>query len=131
MLPSRETREGMSITFWMGLTFLVLIALAIFVSLVAYPAILNWQREAVQHSNAYVQSKVAQMSDLKASYERLDVQIALYQNNPAVQDAYKAQQAAIVDQMWQTYDLIPEDIRRDVVPQDIRTFLATHSRSGK
>ncbi|HSX39250.1 MAG TPA: hypothetical protein VLI92_01530 [Candidatus Saccharimonadales bacterium] len=128
MIPNRETREGMSITFWMSVTVIAVIALATFISLVAYPYILNKQREAVQHSQQYVTSQVTALTTLKAQYDVLETKKVEQAGNADVVAAYNAQESAIIGQMWETYNLIPEDVRSQVVPQNIRTFLSSHPR---
>lgn len=127
-LPDQETREGMGITFWLGTAFIALIALVFAAYYIALPWFLNQDRYATQHSNAYVQSKVTELGDLKAQYLRLDAEVAKVSDKPELVDAYRAQQNSVLRQMWNTYDLIPSDIRSESVPQHIRSFLAEHSR---
>ncbi|MBI4137308.1 hypothetical protein HY469_04565 [Candidatus Roizmanbacteria bacterium] len=127
----RETRSAMRFVFWIGLTVIVLVVIASATGLITLPWVYNIEREAVQHSNVYVQSKVKELSDLKAQYERLEVQAAKYENNESVAKAYRSQQAAVVNQMWDAYDLIPQDIRGDVVPDHIRSFLSQHPRTDE
>lgn len=127
----RETRGVMGFVFWVGLTIIILVVIASATGLITLPWVYNIQREAVQHSNPYVQSKVKELSDLKAQYERIEVEATKYKDNEDVAKSYRSQQAAVINQMWDAYDLIPQDIRGEVVPDHIRSFLSQHSRSGQ
>lgn len=84
--------------------------------------VLNLQRLAVQHSNAYVQTKQAELMTYMEAYQKLDVEIAKYQDYPAVVKASKARQEGILDQMRQEVRLIPAD----AVPTSVRAFLSSH-----
>lgn len=121
----------MSFVFWVGLTGLALLGIAVFTGNVTLPWQINVQREAVQHSNPYVQSRVTELSAGVAQYARLETQAAKYAENAPVAVATRAQQAALVNRMWIAYDLIPPDIRGEVVPEYIRAFLAKHPRGGE
>ncbi len=126
LIPNRETREGMSVTFWLLMAVVAVLVVIGVIVYGTYQTRINIERGAVQHSNQYTQSKVTQLSDLKAQYTDLDTKIVLYKDNEDVVTAYKAQQIAILQQMWQAYDLIPVDIVSDVVPNNIKAFLNAH-----
>ena len=84
--------------------------------------IINLHRENIQSSQQYTESQVQRLQNLYTEYNSLDVKIAEAGEDSALVDALKAQQKALVSQMETIADLIPES----EVPQDIRTFLATH-----
>jgi len=84
--------------------------------------LINLHRENIQSSQQYTEAQVQRLQNLYTEYNSLGVKIAEAGENSALVDALKAQQKALVSQMETIADLIPES----EVPQDIRTFLATH-----
>lgn len=126
MLPDRETRWAMSFIVWIGVAFLVVVALFVGVRYVALPFLFNLERSATQHSNPYIQSKVSQLVDLKAQYERLETDAAKFKDDPTVVQAIRGQQKAVLQQMREAYALVPDDAK-EAVPASIKSFLASTS----
>ena len=84
---------------------------------------LGIQREVVQHSQQYVETKLNLLWSLYNSWTRLDAEIAEATDSGVV-EAKKAQQVATFSQMKQEASMIPED----TVPQEIREFIETKGR---
>jgi len=124
-MMDKETVSAANFTFWVVLAFIAALLVGGGIWLLTRPAQLNIEREAIQHSNAYIQSKVSRMTDLKAEYLRLDSKANEFSGNESVVASLRAQQKAILDQMWEAYNLIPNDARNSV-PQNIREFLNEH-----
>jgi hypothetical protein len=127
-MPDAETRSAMGGIFWLGIAVIALFVVAALVYWVIYPTAINWQRNAVQHSNQYQQTRVQELTDGLSQYNRMETEKAKYAGNPDVVAGYEAQQAQLVHKMWITYDLIPNDIKGNVVPGEVQMFLASHPR---
>lgn len=80
------------------------------------------EREGIQQSPGYVQSKQTTLVDLKAEYQRLETEAAKYAGNDKVVSEIRAQQNQVLNQMRQEAALIPES----EIPGDVRRFLAEH-----
>jgi hypothetical protein len=119
----KEIIASSALVVWISVLVFALVICSTFGYLFFYKDILNLQREAVQHSNEYEQSKVTELVQTYDRYVYLDTQIALYQGHQTIIMSFKGQQAAAVKRMCQAYSLIPNDIRNDVVPLYIIQFL--------
>lgn len=110
-----------------GATWLILLAGVIGVgaiSLVAkavfMPANIAIEREAVQQSQQYNETKTRLLNDLYEDVLRLDVEI-LEATNPSVADAKRAQRAQAIRQMREESQLMAQS----QIPEVISTFLTT------
>lgn len=108
---------------WALLAIVVASIIGTLVYLTVYVDILNLKREAVQHSNSYIQSKVTELTDSYAQYQALETKKTLYTGQAEIVGAYTAQQKAVVQRMCNAYYLIPSDIRQEEVPYYIHIFL--------
>jgi len=79
------------------------------------------QREVVQHSQPYVETKISLLHSLYNDWLQLDSEVAESGNETVIR-AKTAQQKAILMQMREESELIPSS----EVPQSIKVFLATH-----
>lgn len=84
----------------------------------------NVNRDIIQHSNSYIQSQVTSLTDDYSNYFELDAKKAEFSNNPDIVTSYTAQQNALVIRMCNTYSKIPNDIKAQVVPDYIQSFLS-------
>lgn len=114
--------------FWGLIAIVVASIIGTLVYLTVYVDILNLKREAVQHSNAYIQSKVTELVDGYQQYMVLDSQKQLYSDNYDIVRSYDAQQKALMQRMCNAYYLIPSDVRADEVPTYIQEFLVCQGR---
>lgn len=117
---------GISTVYW--LWFLALVVIASLVGLAVYGWQLNLERRILQHSPGYNQARVTALTQFMGDFYKLDTKIAENSGNTDLVTTYKSQQQMIVQQMWQQYDLVPQDAK-DSVPMDIRQFLSTHPRN--
>ncbi len=109
---------------WGLIAIVIASIISTLVYLSIYTDILNLKREAVQHSNAYIQSKVTELVDSYSQYQTLDTKKVEYAGNQELVNSYDAQQRAIVKRMCNAYNLIPSDLQTDEVPSYIREFLS-------
>ncbi len=97
----------------LGLGAIGLVARAIFL-----PANIAIEREAVQQSQQYNETKTRLLNDLYEDVLQLDVEI-LEATNPSVANAKRAQRAQIVRQMREESQLMAES----QIPEVVSTFL--------
>jgi hypothetical protein len=116
-----EVREGMSWTFWIGITVIALGVIATGIYYVTLAPALNVERAAYQGSNQYVQSKVTEVGDRKAAWDRLETQAALYKDDEAVVKGLRAQQADDVRQACGAYNLLQD---KSLMPATLVSWLA-------
>ena len=88
---------------------------------------LGIQREVIQHSQQYVETKVNLLNKLHNDYLQLDAEIAELrtgEDNEGIIAAKKAQQKNTINRMKTEADMIPSS----QVPTSVKSFLSTHGR---
>ena len=111
----------------------VLIGLACLVGLVALAwglmaaniVSLGIQREAIQHSQPYVETKISLLHKLHTDWMQLDAEIAELKTIPESQSiitAKQAQQKSIIIRLREEAELLPDS----QVPTSIAQFLVRH-----
>lgn len=83
------------------------------------------QREAIQHSQPYVETKISLLHKLHSDWLQLGAEIAELKTIPESQDIIRAkqsQQKGIIVRMSEEAELLPDS----QVPQSIVLFLARH-----
>ena len=113
-----STKMGPAVFYW----FFLILILGFVGWKWVYPAVLDFQREAVQHSHEYVETKRSLLLDLQNDWEQLDVEI-LETSIPAVREGKLAQQAGILRQMKEEAQRIENS---GDIPQSVKLFLAQH-----
>lgn len=86
---------------------------------------MNIQRETVQHSQQYTETKVALLNKLYSDYEQLGAEMAELRSvagNDEIIAAKQAQQRATLKRLRNEAGLIPNS----QVPDHIQSFLSTH-----
>jgi hypothetical protein len=108
---------------------LALMAVLTYALAFANRPLLDIERENIQHSRQYVETKVSLLQNLRAAYLRLNVEIAESQSRgqDEIVQAQQAQQAAIVSQMHNEASMIPAS----EVPAEVAAFLAVHPIGGQ
>lgn len=111
----------------------ILIGVAVFVSVLVVGVLVFWgltatdiitlgiQREIVQHSQQYVETKINLLNKLYNDHEQLEAEISTLSGNGVI-EAKKAQQKAVVVRIKTEATMIPEN----TVPPEIREFISTH-----
>lgn len=121
----REAVREAHWTFWKVLPY-ALVALAVFVAIGFGLQALgiigkDIEREVVQHSRQYIESKQVQLQALYTEYVRLQTKAveAETSDQPKVAEALRAQQFALLSQMRREATNIPSG----KVPEEIRSLL--------
>lgn len=86
---------------------------------------MNIEREKIQHSQQYTETKVSLLNKLYSDYEQLGTEIAelrSVEGNDEIITAKQAQQKATIKRLRTEADLIPSS----QVPDHIKSFLAAH-----
>ncbi len=78
--------------------------------------------KATQNSFEYVQTKKTLLLQLKEDYNKLAVQIQQNKDDAKLVAEFQSQQASILQRMRSEVALI----KTDQVPDEVKTFLATH-----
>lgn len=113
-------------TIGISVTVLVLIAIFVFgslaISYIAYPAYLSVQRESVEASKSFTDSRNDALLNYQSEYGRLEIKIAESGDNPQVVSVYRTQQTAILDSMCH----MVATMKNDTVSPTINQFIATN-----
>ena len=86
---------------------------------------MNIEREKIQHSQQYTETKVALLNKLYSDYEQLGAEMAELRSvagNDEIIAAKQAQQRATLKRLRNEADLIPSS----QVPDHIQSFLSSH-----
>jgi ABC-type bacteriocin/lantibiotic exporter with double-glycine peptidase domain len=111
---------GTGMLFYAVIVALVVVVLVGVLWYAVAPYFKDAEREIIQHSNQYVQSKVTELVESYEAYQRLETQKRLY-TDPALVKSFEGQQRATVQRMCNAYRLIPEDVND--VPAYIVRFM--------
>lgn len=82
------------------------------------------ERKGIQQSLPYVQSKQVELTTLTERYQSIEVEVAKFEGNENVVTQLRSQQKAILIEMRQAANLIPED----AVPNEARALLRRGGR---
>ncbi len=91
------------------------------------PTFMNQQTHIVRNTNMYVTSRVTALRTLKTAYDENETKLAedrAAHVDQSVIDARESQQAGLIQQMREQADLVED---KDLIPADIRRFLADHA----
>ncbi|RLB87180.1 MAG: hypothetical protein DRH10_09540 [Deltaproteobacteria bacterium] len=107
-----------------GLLVLLVFTILAFIAQALGIISINIQREVVQHSQQYVETKVNLLNKLHTDYLQLDAEIAELragEGNEEIIEAKRAQQKNIVTRMKTEAEMIPNS----QVPASVKLFLST------
>lgn len=109
-----------------GLLAIIVVAILVFLAQALGIISINIQREVVQHSQQYVETKVNLLNKLHTDWFQLNAEIAELkasdEDNSEIIAAKVAQQKNIVNRIQTEADMIPDS----QIPARIRSFLSTH-----
>ena len=118
----RGVGASLGFTLW-GLLILAVVVAGVFaINSVVYPWWLSIQREAVESSKSYNDSRNTMLYTYMSEYEDLSVKVAESSDNPAAVQAYQGQQQAIIDSMCQ----MKGTMNSGTVSPDVNSFLSQH-----
>ena len=87
------------------------------------------EREFFDRSSPAIDGHVHQLGIHMADYNRLEAEADTIENLELLR-VNEASRAGSIQLMWQHYDAIPEDLREEQVPSDIRQFMDEHPRGS-
>ncbi|KKQ56843.1 MAG: hypothetical protein US74_C0010G0004 [Parcubacteria group bacterium GW2011_GWA2_38_13] len=131
----RRVSKEVPFTLWMllkwGVPTILIIASLMFLANSLGIISLNIQREVIQNSQQYVESKVSLINKLHGDWLQLDAEIAEMQaaeagadGNAEIISAKHAQQKSIVNRLRTEVGMIPSS----QVPEAVQAFLSSHTR---
>jgi hypothetical protein len=119
---------------WLGWVVVTMLAIALVggiisgITLGVRPWVLDMQRQQVQNSQQFYQTRLTAIQNSIVEFQNLDTKIAEAEGNDTLVAAYHAQQKSIVSRIWVEYDQLPESAKPKLAP-DIQTFLDEHPRN--
>lgn len=87
--------------------------------------LVDWNRNLVEHSHQYSDSKITQLTENYNSYMELETKAMEYQTRPDVVNQYRAQQKSLMKLMCLAYNQMPNNVRKERVPEYIQEFLTS------
>lgn len=107
---------------WIPSFFIILIILIAGAAITAAvrPTFMDWRREAIQHSNEYVESKATLLLGLVEDWNELEVDLASPDASDALLGAKRNQQVAIAARISSEVERLPDS----EVPPSVLTFLS-------